>query len=176
MLLLEKASQLRIELMPVHRKEISNEILAQASSRETLAGSHETSGRILSIFDKYGFCSLFYQAWLGNCRQVAQDELLKHGHLICKSEALDYNFKAHTHKGSERSCTLWTSNGSLRAQRIWKSHMRSHNWTNPSRACASFWTYQLSYSSTDFYSRKILMRLFKKTLSSKTKFCGLHWS
>lgn len=62
MLLLKKASQLRIELMPVHRKEILNEILTQANSGETLAGSNEASGSILSIFDKYGFCSLFCKA------------------------------------------------------------------------------------------------------------------
>lgn len=62
MLLLEKASQLIIELTPIYRKEILNEILAQVNSREILAGSHEASGSILLIFDRYGFFSLFCQA------------------------------------------------------------------------------------------------------------------
>lgn len=70
-LLLEKVGQLGIELTPVYVKEILNEIPAQVNSRERVSASYKASGSILLIFDRYGFCSLFCQAWLGNRRQVA---------------------------------------------------------------------------------------------------------
>lgn len=88
-----KVSELKIELKPTYMKEILNEIL-QVKSREILACSSEVSGSILLIFKRYRFCSLFYQEWLGDSRQVAQDEVLKQGHLICKPQALDYSFKS----------------------------------------------------------------------------------
>lgn len=120
MLLLEKVSQLRIEPIPIYMEEVLNEIPAQVNSREILGGSYEASGSILLIFDRYRFCFLFCQAWLGNHRQVAQNQILKLGRLICKPGSVDYNFKAPAHTGSECPCTLWTSNGSLKAQHIWK--------------------------------------------------------
>lgn len=164
MLLLEKVSQLRIEPIRIYMEEVLNEIPAQVNSREILDGSYEASGSILLIFDRYRFCFLFCQAWLGNHRQVAQNQVLKLGHLICKPGSLDYNFKAPAHTGSECPCTLWTSSGSLKAQHIWKSSKRSHNWTSTLQAFPFFSMCQLSYSSTDFCIHKIVMRLFTKTL------------
>lgn len=136
---------MRIELTPIYMREILTEIPAQVNSRGIYAGYHEASGSILLLFDRCGFFSLFCQAQLGNYRQVAQNHVLKHDHLICKPQALHYYFKAYR---------LRVHMSSLKAQPIWKSCKRSHNWTSTLHACLSFLMCQF-YSSTDFYSHEI---------------------